>query len=327
MASHDLSPKDERNPENPEALAEEDVATLVRQGGHSEGLRTMRGCGVTALLWFVCIVGGYVFLRYLEGRKEEPGLLAGVIGWTAGIYVILIGPALGVLYAIELVGYLNWRKKKGAANIFWRLFIGFWLLVFAALFLGFGGASMFVSVREFVKFEGLANTAAAVGGVALGAMLFGAGVIFVRTCFTRKGFSTEEQDIAAAEAELRAWKNLDFETLESQLGCTLPAAYKAMLQPGSEWHRKEWAIHPKGLDNDEELYLIFGLHLPDQNAIRRHPTTSETMLCFGSAEGLEYWIRPGTEDPPVYECVTDTLPFEATEIAPHLSVFLGWPKD
>lgn len=327
MPLHDLSSKDERRPEQPEALAQEDVAILVLQDGHSEGRRTMRGCGITALLWFVCIAGGYFFLRYLEGRKAEPGLLVGIIGWTAGIYVILVGPALGVLYAIDLVGYLNWRKKKGASNIFWRLFIGFWLLVFAALFLGFGSASIFVSVREFVKFDGFANTAAASGGVALGAMLFGAGVILVRTCFKRKEASTEEQDIAAAEAEKRAWENLDFAPLEAQLGCTLPAAYKAILQPGSEWHERDWTIHPKGLDNDEELYLIFGLHLPDQDAIRRHPTTGETMLCFASAEGLEYWIRPGTEDPPVYECVTDSLPFEVTEIAPRLSVFLGWPKD
>jgi hypothetical protein len=327
MPSHDFSPKDERNPGKPEALAQEDVAILVLQDGHAEGRRTMRGCGVTALLWFACIAFGYFTLRSSEGRNEEPGLIAGIIGWTSAIYVILIGPALGVLYAIEVVGYLNWRKKKGASNIMWRLFIGFWLLVFAALFLGFGGASIFVSVREFLKFDGLANTGAAVGGVALGAMLFGAGVILVWTCFRRKGASTEEQDIAAREAEKRAWENLDFAPLEAQLGCTLPASYKAMLQPGSEWHGRDWTIHPKGLDNDDELYFILGIHLPDAESLRKHPTTGETMLCFASAEGLEYWIRPGAEDPPVYECTTDSLPFEVTEIAPHLSVFLSWPKD
>ena len=283
----------------------------------------MRGCGISALLWFVCV--GFFFLFAKKG--EVAGQVLGVIGWIAGIYIIFIGPALGVLYAIDLVGYLNWRKKKGVSNVIWRLFIGFWLLVFAALFLGFGGASIFVSMRELLKFDGFANAGAALGGVALGAMLFGAGVILVRTCFRRKEVSTEVQDIAAAEEEKRAWEHLDFESLETHLGCTLPSAYKAMMQPGSEWREDSWTIYPKGLGNEDELYSILGLHPPDVKALRKHPTTGVTMLSFAGADGTEYWLRPGSEDPPVFECFTDDLPTEVEEIAPRLSMFLGWPKE
>jgi hypothetical protein len=326
MPSHDLSPKDERNPEKPEVLAQDDVAILVLQGGHSEGRRSMRGCGLVALFWFLAATVVFAISLIPPQKGGGEGWWTYLL-WPCFFYLILIGPALGVLYGIEVVSYLNWRKKKGLSNIIWRLFIGFWLLVFAALFLGFGGASIFLGVRELVKFDGLNNVGAAVGVIVLGFMLFSCGVFLVWQAFKRKEASTEEKDIAAREAEKRAWENLDFAPLEAELGCTLPAAYKAMLQPGSEWHERNWAIHPKGLDNDEEIYFIFGLVLPDKDALCKHPTTGETMLCFGSAEGLEYWIRPGTEDPPVYECVTDTLPFEVTEIAPHLSVFLSWPKD
>lgn len=322
MASCDPSPKDE-SPEKPQADAHDDVAILVLYNAHDAGRRSMRGCGISALLWFACV--GFFFIFAKKG--EVLGQVLGVIGWIAGIYIIFIGPALGVLYGSEVVSYLNWRKKKGMANVAWRIFIGFWMLVFAALFLGFGGASIFVGFREFIKFEGGKESIQTLGVILLGVVLAGAGVFLTWQAFRKKEVSTEEQDIAAREAEKRAWENLDFAPLEAQLGCTLPAAYKAMMQPGSEWHEREWAVHPNGLDNDEELYLIFGLHLPDQEAIRKHPANGETMLCFASAEGVEYWIRPGTEDPPVYECTTDSLPFEVTEIAPRLSIFLSWPKD
>ncbi|RBP44371.1 hypothetical protein DES53_104191 [Roseimicrobium gellanilyticum] len=330
MASYDPSPKDE-NAERIDAGPQDDVAILVAHNGHDAGRRSMRGCGISALVWFACVGFFYLYARASSGKGSDDGMAWGVIAWPAMIFAVLIGPALGVLYGLEVVSYLNWRKKKGMANIFWRLFIGFWLLVFAALFLGFGVAGMYFVGRGMIANPDFKDLVPNLGALLLSLGLAVVGAFLAWQALRRTGASTETEDIAAAQAaaeeERREWEAVDFASLEQQLGCTLPAAFKAMMQPGSEWRKDSWTLHPKGLENEDEIYSILALHPPNEKALRTHPATGETMLCFGSADSFEYWLRPGHEDPPVYECFMESPPFDVTEIAPRLSVFLAWPKE
>lgn len=202
--------------------------------------------------------------------------------------------------------------------------MGFWWLLFAALFLAFGLLCLADGIYGLFRKK---ETAELVQTTLLGLASGGVGWFLGWIALRRKSESTEDVDTAIADAWKLAWEQLDFATLEQQLGCTLPAAYKAMLQPGSEWREKSWMLYPKGLDNeDDEIYDVMMLLPPHPLALERHPTTGETVLCFARAEFGTYFLKPGTEDPPVFLISKDSGPDTIEEIAPRLSVFLSWPK-
>jgi hypothetical protein len=279
----------------------------------------MRGCGITMLLWFA----GGVFITAFTTAKGQP--------WEALLSIIMIlmltvAPVVGVMYGFKIIGYLNWRQKKGYSNIAWRVVIGFWFLLCGAAILLIAADNAYRAATGMVESPGMKKVIAGLVILLTCAGVRQLGLFIMRQAFSKESISTEERDIADAETTRRSWENLDFASLESQLGCILPAAYKEMMQPGSEWREKNWMLHPRGLDNHEEYYDVLSLHPPDPSALRRHPITGETLLCFARAEYDEYLLKPGTEDPPVLFRFEGAEPDTIEEIAPHLSVFLAWPK-
>jgi hypothetical protein len=309
-----------------EAGANSGASFAVIEHTHRQGHKSMRGCGVTFLLWAI----GAAFLFIVKGGSYDKGLLLSII--TSACYGMLffIGPALGVLYGMEVVAYLNWRKKKGMSGMAWRLFMGFWLLVFAALFLLFGLLSIIGGVDELFRSGfGMKALLEAFGVVVLGTVLAGVGWLLGKLAFKKSSSSTEVKDTAAAQALKLAWERLDFASMEKQLGHHLPVAYKAMMQPGSEWREQEWTLYPNGKDDDDddEMHSLIELVPPYDEALRKHPTSGETMLCFATGDMSELWLRPGSEDPAVFEWYTDGRLVTVDEIAPRFSVFLGWPKE
>lgn len=297
---------------------------MVPQGvqhEHARGRKAKRGCAITFLVWVLS-----VFLAFWLGSGKLPdGFLGAVAGAAYGVMLIL-GPAVGVLQSFELIAYLNWRSKKGAGSVAWRLFLGFWLLLFAAVFLIFGAWGVVACAQHLPGSKNFTEGMKGLGGIGLSTGLFAIGLGLVWVTFSRKSEATEEGDIQRANEIQRRWDALDFATLEAHLACTLPSAYKAMMQPGNEWREKDWMLYPNGLDNDDVLYTIIDLDPPDPGAIRQHPVTQETMLCFAHGEYEEYWLKPGTEDPPVYEYSDEEKPV-ITEITTRLSELLAWPKE
>lgn len=287
---------------------------------HHRGRKSLRGCGITALLWIAAIV----FLSVVQPELEKGKAWETVSAAAAMFFLFFVGPAFGVLYGIEAGSYLNWRKKQHPGTTWWRLFLGFWWLLFAALFLAFGLLCLTDGIYGLFRKK---ETAEIVQTSLLGLVLVGVAWFLGWLAFRRKSEPTEVEDTAIAEAWQQAWEQLDFATLEQQLGCPLPPAYKAMMQPGSEWREKSWMLYPRGLDNDDELYDVMMLLPPYPQALERHPTTGEMVLCFARAEFGTYFLKPGSEDPPVFLISKDSGPETIEEIAPCLSVFLGWPKE
>lgn len=333
MASYDFSPQDERSPEKSEthALEPEPEPSLV-DGVHHWGSSSKRGCGIVALLWFVCLAFLYFFpLQLFTGQKQDSATES--IGNVAIFYLLVIGPALGLLLGKDVVSYLNWRSKKGGTNVFWRVFIGFWMLLFSALSVAFGCLSIMAGFQHLFKQDGPKHPVwdwlLLVMAFAFGLVLIGTGVHFARRALRKKEIFTEEDDRAADAEERRAWAALDFISLERQLGCTLPPAYKAMMQPGSEWRKKTWLLYPKGRDHDEhgEIYSVQSLQPPHPSALGQHPVTGETLVCFAWSATGGYFLKPGTEDPPVFLISKDAGPDNIKEITPCLSVFLSWPRE
>lgn len=329
MASYDFSPQDGRNPVNPEANAPDEDALLATYGVHHWGRGSKCGCGMVTVLWFACLAFLYFFpLQLFTGQKQDSVMES--VGNVAFFYLLVIGPALGLLFGRDVVSYLNWRSKKGGTNILWRVFIGFWMLLFSAVSMAFGCVSIMVGFQHLFKQDGPKHPVwdfiFLVMAFAFGLALIATGVYFARRAFRRKGIFTEEDDLAADAEERRAWAALDFAFLERQLGCTLPKAYKAMMQPGSEWRKKTWMLYPKGLDRDQEFYNVQSLQPPHPSALGQHPITGETLLCFAWSATGGYFLKPGTEDPPVFLISQDSGPDHIKEITPCLSVFLSWPK-
>lgn len=313
----------EKNSEPPEGK-HDTAAGLVHAAlevKHHRGRKSLRGCGITALLWIAAIV----FLSVVQPDMEKGMAWETVCAGAAALFLFFGGPAFGVLYGIEASSYLNWRKKQHPGTTWWRLFMGFWWLLFAALFLAFGLGFLADGIYGLFREK---ETAEIVQMTFLGLVCGGVGWFLGWLALRRKSESTEVEDTAIAEAWQHAWEQLDFATLEQQLGCPLPPAYKAMLQPGSEWREKSWMLYPKGLDNeDDERYDVMMFQPPWPQALEKHPTTGETVLCFARAEFGVYFLKPGSEDPPVFLVSKDSGPDNIEEIAPHLSVFLGWPKE
>jgi hypothetical protein len=292
---------------------------------HHEGRRVQRGCLTTFIVWslsFIWII--------LVGSSDTGSGIKDVITVIAYAVLILLGPAIGILQAIELKSYLDWRSKGGTS---WLhriiIFIGSWLLG-----LVFAGMGLFLLFNIwFVRRDEVHPKAVLDGVLAHGLCLIFIyiGWKLIQLPFKRISTSTEAQDKADYEKLQHDLAHPDFEALESALGVTLPAAYKAMHRPDSEWYEPgPWVIYPKGLENDEELHMIFGRYPANPAAMRQLPGDPQHYLCFATGEFDEYWILPGTDDPPVYNTVSDDLtrpPSAAEKIADHLSEFLAWPKE
>jgi hypothetical protein len=303
---------------------------------HDWGSRSKRGCGIVSLLWFACLAFFYFFPDTLPwSGTEEKSPVADAIGSFAIFYCLLIGPTLGLLFGKDVVSYLNWRTKKGGTNVLWRVFIGFWMLLFSALSVAFGCLSIMVGFQHLFKSDGpthpVLNFILLVMMFGFGLVLIGTGVYFGKRALRRKEIFNEADDLAADAEERRAWAALDFAFLERQLGCALPKAYKAMMQPGSEWRKKCWILYPRGLDHNEndgvECYNVQSLQPPHPTALGQHPTTGEVLVCFAWSATGGYFLKPGTEDPPVYLISQDVGPDNIKEVTPCLSVFLSWPRE
>ncbi len=293
------------------------------QATHNRGARAQRGCLATFIGWVVALA---VFAWTNSTAKVKDD---NVIGTVALILAILVAPALGILYGIDLLPYLNWRKKKGS-NILWRglILLGSWLSALAVLFIVFttGAAGLDSDWRHQ---DANKVTATLVCGVVCLLCLWLAWALF-KMPFSRSSISTE----AAEEKMLAEYQHYmehpDFAGLEAKAGHSLPAAYKAMFAPDSEWRAGSWMLYPGGLDDDEHLYGVFGLHPQRLDALDDHPRLPTPLLCFAASEFGSYLIGTGNDDPPVYlEEPSETGEEEAAlqEISPRLSDFLAWPKE
>lgn len=294
---------------------------------HCEGRRAQRGCLINFLAWCAALIWIFV-VRPSDIGPDIKGAITGI----AFILFLLVGPALGILQAIELKSYLDWKSQTGASSWLYRIiiFIGSWL--FGLISAGTGilvlinllfGDHTEMTPKDF--FVGLLGVLLSLGFIYMGWKL-------LQLPFKRMSATTEAQDKAAREKWEHALLHPDFEALESTLGVTLPAAYKAMHFPDSEWYEPgPWMLFPKGLENDEELHMILDRVPATLDAIRQPPGDSPRYVCFAQGEYDEYWILPGSEDPPVYNSGGDDLPRSAEakpeKVADHLSEFLAWPKE
>ncbi|RBP40523.1 hypothetical protein DES53_108230 [Roseimicrobium gellanilyticum] len=285
---------------------------------HREGRKSMRGCGLIALLWFA---GALVLTMSGDkvNAKEGPWV---IIIPAIMIYLSLGGPFIAMIYGYKVIHYLNWRRDKGMGSLVWRLFVSFWMLIGGMGILILAADNAYHAASKMVETQGAKQMVAGVIILltCVGVRFLGLGIM--RVALSTKAVTSEDKDLAAAESLERAWEQLDFASLEQQLGCTLPVAYKAMMQPGSEWREKSWTLRPHRV----AWFHVIDLVPPDRSALRKSPATGEVMLCFANADSGEYWLRPGGEDPPVYTHYTDHSGEVVEEIAPQLSVFLGWKK-
>ncbi len=294
---------------------------------HREGRRAQRGCLMNFIAWSAALIWIFVV------RPSDIGSdIQGVITAIAYILFLLVGPALGILQAIELKSYLDWKGKNGSSSWLYRIiiFIGCWLLGLISAGTGIlvlmnilFGDHMDLTAKDM--FVGVLGALLALAFVWIGWKL-------LLLPFKRISASTEVQDKETREKWEHALLHPEFEALESALGVTLPAAYKAMHFPESEWYEPgPWMLYPKGLGNDDELHMILGRVPATLDAIRQPPGDTRRYVCFAQAEYDEYWILPGTDDPPVYNSGGDDLSRAAVakpeKIADHLSEFMSWPKE
>lgn len=292
---------------------------------HRDGRRAQRGCLINFIAWSASLTWIFV-VRPSDIGSNVHGVITGI----AYIMFLLVGPAFGILQAIELKSYLDWKNKGGSS---WPyriiIFIGSWL--FGLVSAGTGilvlmnilfGEHVDLTAKDI--FTGVMGALLAIGFVYMGWKL-------LLLPFKRISTSTEARDKAALEKWQHALAHPEFQALESTLGVTLPAAYKAMHQPDSEWWDPgPWMLYPKGLGNDEELHMIMERFPATLEAIRQPTGDTQRYVCFARGEFDEYCILPGTEDPPVYYLNVEELvrPGDKPEkIANRLSEFLAWPKE
>jgi hypothetical protein len=101
---------------------------------HQQGRRAKWGCGGSFLLWLVSLA--VIFWRGSGNAKTDEDWLA----IAAMFLALIILPAVGVLFGVDLVNYLNWRKEK-KGNLLWRLLLGlgYWLAGVVVLLCGLLG--------------------------------------------------------------------------------------------------------------------------------------------------------------------------------------------
>jgi hypothetical protein len=273
------------------------------------------------LVWLaVMLVLAFIVLSR-EGSFDRVRLMELASGLSFLIPLILV-PALCILLGMEVLGYVKQRNRRSLGMVVWRILRGSWLLVAASLLLVYGMAYVAGGIERLLRMKGMWDLGGGLATLVTGLLFSGVACLLGWLAFRRKKDPAEAREHALAEERRRSWEQLDFISLEERLRCTLPAAYKAMMQPGSEWRQESWTLHP----HRAAWFNVTALIPPCMNALRKFPPTGETALCFATGDDFEYWLRPGDEDPPVYAKFADDAGENIEEIAPNLSVFLGWRR-
>lgn len=282
------------------------------------GRRSLGGY-VLGLLAVILVLSCIVFGR--EESFDRNRLMELANGLSFLIPLILV-PAVCILLGMEVLGYVRQRNRRSLGMVVWRILRGSWLLVAASLLLVYGAACVAGGIERLLRMQDMGDMVGGLATLVTGVLFGGFASLLGWLAFRRKKDPAEAAELALAAERKRSWEQLDFASLEQQLGCTLPATYKAMMQPGSEWREKKWTLHPHRV----AWFHVTALVPPHRNALRQSPANGETMLCFATGDDFEYWLRPGDADPPVYARYTDGDGECIEEVAPKLSVFLGWRK-
>ncbi|TLD72249.1 SMI1/KNR4 family protein [Phragmitibacter flavus] len=290
------------------------------------GQRQQKGCLLTFMVWAAAI-GWLVWIGRQLGRRDS---------WedwvTFGAYVVLIfiAPTLGILQAMDLKPYLDWKNRRTGQSFFYRglITLGCWLL--ALVMTVFGVVGLFIGIREMWEANSIKQGLTALGVCGLGGMLtLGGGWLFAMP-FRNQTASTEEEDRLRLDQHQHRLTHPHFASIEEAIGFPLPASYKVMFMASSDWMTKEWWLHPNGLEDEEVMYSFTELEPAHVEALRIHPEIDGPFLCFGRGDDgeEELWLQLGAPDPPVWHSNGGSHP-PADQIEPvagSFSEFLRWPK-
>ena len=292
---------------------------------NQKGARTKAGCAIIFVVWIFAI-GVFVWCATgsPDGKDRHETL-----GTIALIVAVFGAPIPAILFIFDLLSYLNWKQKGGVRLMLWRGLIGLscWLTAFVVLAIVFGATA--AGIDSDWSNPDLKKILVTLLWIGLALMFVRIAWELLKMPFNRKASSTEAAEDKAYEERQHFLANPDFTGLEAALSSSLPASYKALFVPGSEWLAEEWTLYPKGVDNDDELYPVLGLEPARAEAVRHHKARPETLVCFAMSEFGEYLISSGSDDPPVFHVdISGQFPGEAfCEISPRLSEFLVWSKE
>lgn len=242
------------------------------------------------------------------------------------MFIIFFAPAVGILQAIDLKNYLDWKGDRSARTAVFRLLIilGGWLSAAVA-----GGVGLMVVVSAIAGAKSMGVVRAGVASV-LGLGFLGLAAFLVILPFRRAAGATERETRKRREEYEERMAHPDFAGIEEMCGWKLPVQYQSLFAEKSEWKGRSWMLYPDGIEKDERLYDVLGLVPAHPDAFRPCGGASQHYVAFARGEYCEYWFELGPDDPPVYLQSTEAdSPAEErfTRIAERLSEFLSWPKE
>ncbi len=169
---------------------------------HQEGRRTQRGCLLTFAGWLASLA--WIFLGARLFREQQARW--GWVTFAAWIVIIFIAPTIGIVLALDLKRYLDWRgtgsnRSPGFRFLIW---LGSWLLALMCGLAGMAGIATAMSGEE--KGGTPFSWGTVTGLLAFGFIFIALAVLFLLLPFKRLSAATEAEARAVLDADDDDWE-------------------------------------------------------------------------------------------------------------------------